>query len=118
MSYSGLSIAREELEDAVVLRAQGFLDLSTRLKLSTALNEVVTSDGRPVVVDLCDVTFLDSTGLGVLMNALRRLTRQRRDLRIACPPGNVRRIFELSGLDETFALHDSREEALASVATG
>ena len=118
MSYSGLSIAREELEDAVVLSAQGFLDLSTRLKLSTALSEVVTSDGRAVVVDLCDVTFLDSTGLGVLMNALRRLTRQSRQLRIVCPPGNIRRIFELSGLDGTFSLHDSREQALTSVAPG
>lgn len=115
LSYSGLSIARKELDDAVVLDAQGFLDLSTRLKLSTALNDVVTADGRAVVVDLCDVTFLDSTGLGVLMNALRRLTRQRRSLRIVCPPGNIRRIFELSGLDGTFALDDSREKALASL---
>jgi anti-sigma B factor antagonist len=112
MTYSGLSIAREELDDAVVLTAQGYLDLSTRLKLSTVLNDVVTAERGAVVVDLCDVTFLDSTGLGVLMNALRRLTRQRRDLRIVCPPGSIRRIFELSGLDGTFSLYHSREEAV------
>jgi anti-sigma B factor antagonist len=111
MNYSGLSIAREEVDDAVVLQAKGFLDLSTRLKLSGALNEAVTSEDGTVVVDLCEVTFLDSTGLGVLMNALRRLTRQQRDLRIVCPPGNIRRIFELSGLDGTFSLHNTREEA-------
>jgi anti-sigma B factor antagonist len=112
MNYSGLSIAREEAQDAVVLHAKGFLDLSTRLKLSAALNEAVAGEEGAVVVDLCEVTFLDSTGLGVLMNALRRLTRQQRDLRIVCPPGNIRRIFELSGLDGTFSLHNSPEEAL------
>jgi anti-sigma B factor antagonist len=112
MSYSGLSIAREDAEDAVVLHAKGFLDLSTRLKLSNVLNDAVTANDGPVVVDLCEVTFLDSTGLGVLMNALRRLTRQQRELRIVCPPGNIRRIFELSGLDGTFTLHNTREEAV------
>lgn len=112
MNYSGLSIAREEVDGAVVLSAQGYLDLSTRLKLSTALNEAVTGQRGPVVLDLCDATFLDSTGLGVLMNALRRLTRQSRDLRIVCPPGSVRRVFELTGLDGTFSIHSTREEAL------
>ena len=112
MNYSGLSIAREEVDGAVVLRARGYLDLSTRLKLSTALNDAVIADSGPIVVDLCDATFLDSTGLGVLVNALRRLTRQRRELRIVCPPGKIRRIFELSGLEQTFSIHETREEAL------
>ncbi len=114
MSYSGLTIVREEVDGAVVLSAQGYLDLSTRLKLSTALNEEVTAGSAGVVVDMCEVTFMDSTGLGVLMNALRRLTRQGRDLRVVCPPGGVRRIFELSGLDGTFSIHDSREEAVSA----
>ena len=112
MSYSGLSIAREEVDGAVVLSAQGYLDLSTRLKLTTALNDAVTTERGPVILDLCEATFLDSTGLGVLMNALRRLTRQRRDLRLVCPPGSIRRIFELTGLDGTFSIHATREEAL------
>lgn len=113
MSHSELSIAREQLDGALVLTARGYVDLSTRLKLSTALNEAVT-DGRSgtVVVDLCDVEAVDSTGLGVLINALRRLTRQKRSLRLICPPGNVRRIFEITGLDGTFSMHDSLDEVL------
>jgi anti-anti-sigma factor len=98
-----------------VLVARGYVDLSTRLKLSTALNDAVTEADGPVILDLCELDFVDSTGLGVLMNTLRRLTRQRRELRLVCPPGNVRRMFEVTGLDSTFSLQDSREEALASL---
>jgi anti-sigma B factor antagonist len=112
MPQTALSIAREQFNGTVVFSPRGFVDLSTRLKLSTALNEAVTDESGAVVVDLCGVRFLDSAGLGVLMTTLRRLGRQGRDLRIVCPPGNVRRIFELSGLESTFSLHHSRDQVL------
>jgi anti-sigma B factor antagonist len=115
MPNSGLFIAHDDVDGTVVLVAHGFVDLSTRLKLSTALNDAVTGADGPVVLDLCGLDFVDSTGLGVLMNALRRLTRQRRELRLVCPPGNVRRVFEVTGLDSAFTLQDSRAEALESL---
>ena len=110
-----LSISLETRDGVTVVAGHGYVDLSTRLKLSTALNELVAEGRDDVVVDLCEVEFIDSTGLGVLMNALRRLTRQRRTLRVACAPGPVRRVFELAGLEGTFAIFDSREDACASL---
>jgi anti-sigma B factor antagonist len=101
-------------EGSCLLEVHGYVDISTRLKLSTALNEAVTAGERPVVVDLCEVEFIDSTGIGVLLNALRRLTRQRRALRLVCPPGRVRRVFEVAGLEGTFEFHERVEQALVN----
>jgi anti-sigma B factor antagonist len=100
--------------EALVLEAHGHIDLTTRLKLSTALNDAVTMGDGPVVIDLCEVGFVDSTGIGVLLNALRRLTRQGRMLSVVCPPGPVRRVFEITGLDGTFSLHDELASALSA----
>jgi anti-sigma B factor antagonist len=67
------------------------------------------------VVDLCDVAFLDSTGVTVLLHARAFLGREERDLVVVCPPGPVRRVFEATGIDDLFAIFESREEAAASL---
>ena len=110
-----LKIHQRHSRGATVLVAHGHVDLSTRLKFSTALNEAVSDGNGPVVVDLCEVDFIDSTGIGVLLNALRRLTRQGRPLSVICPPGAVRRVFEVTGLESTLKIHDDIEAGLKAV---
>jgi anti-anti-sigma factor len=61
---------------------------------------------------------MDSTGLHLLLNLLRRLTRQNRRMAIACSPSGVQRLFELTRLDCTFDMYDSRDEALAALDHG
>ena len=78
--------------------------------------EMIDERGEPVLIDLCDVSFMDSTGLGVLMNALRRLEYVDRQLLIACSPGPVRRVFTLTRLSDQFAIFDSAHAALAAAA--
>lgn len=94
--------------------ASGEIDRSTAPALSDRLR-IATFEGKgAVTVDLCEVSFMDSSGISVLLNALRRLTRQRRAFRLVCAPGNVRRVFELTGLVGTFAIYASIEEAVAA----
>ena len=107
-----LTIVTRHVGAATVLEARGHIDLATRLKLSTALNDAVTEGEGPVIIDLCAIEFIDSTGIGVLLNALRRLTRQGRVLSVICPPGAVRRVFEVTGLESTFSLHEELRPAL------
>ena len=61
------------------------------------------------------MTFLDSSGVNVLLRARASLGREDRDLVIVCPPGAPRRIFELTGLTDLFALLDSREAAATAL---
>jgi anti-sigma B factor antagonist len=76
--------------------------------------------GRPVVVDLSDATFLDSSSLGVFVSAFKRPER-RQPLLFLVPrnsPSNIRRVFEISGLARVLPLVSSWEEVEQSLGTG
>lgn len=116
MSAEGLTVAEEDLGSVLVIAITGELDHATAPLVSDALRRATLESDGPVVVDLCDTMFIDSAGISTLLNALRRLTRQRRRMAIVCPPaGPLRRTFELLGLIGTFELFDTRGAALAGV---
>lgn len=69
---------------------------------------------RALVVDLSDVCFMDSTGLALMLNAARRLTRRQLGFAVACgPAGPVRRAFDVAGLDDCFKITEGVGDALA-----
>lgn len=94
-------------EQVAVVRAVGEIDLYTAPRLHEAL---VNLEGKRVVVDLSDCGFIDSTGIGVLVAASKRL-RTDTPPAVVCQ-GRVREVFLLTGLERVFALCDSVEEAL------
>jgi anti-sigma B factor antagonist len=110
-----LRITTERAGGAHVLRLRGELDLRTVPKLRMRLAEALQRGSGPVVVDLTEVTFIDSTGLSALLNALRRLTRAGRRMLLATQEGPVLRLLRMTRLDSTFALYDSAEAALDAV---
>lgn len=93
---------------------RGDIDLATAPMLSTVLNDAVWQGKGPVVVDLSRVEFMDSTGLHLLLNALRRLTRSGRALELVGAGDGVLRTIRGSRLEGTFRLHATREAAIAS----
>jgi anti-sigma B factor antagonist len=97
----------------VVVR--GEVDIGTVAKLSEALDEAVRESAGALVVDLREVVFLGSSGLTALVRARAQLGREERALVLVCPPGPVRRLFEVVGIVDLFELFDSREEAAASL---
>jgi anti-sigma B factor antagonist len=103
----------ERIEDGSIVRLAGELDLYNAPAVRDALIEV--SAGRPkrVIVDLSQVEFIDSTALGVLIEARTKLS-DRNGFLLAGPGLETRRALEISGLDRHFAVHESVDEALAS----
>jgi anti-sigma B factor antagonist len=97
-----------------VLTAEGELDLASAPSLKWALTDVLNDGGRQVVVDLSRVTFIDSTALGVLVGVHRSLPVGAR-LAIVCTHDEVMNIFELTGLDATFDIFRTLDDALAFV---
>lgn len=107
----------EERPDAGtrVVALRGELDVATVARLRAALSSVVEDDSvERVVVDLVEVTFIDSTGLMTLLNALRRLVRRGGRLVLACSNPTVLRLFEATRTDATFDIVATREQALAT----
>ena len=101
---------------AHLVRVQGEVDISTAYDLQLAFDELVVDGVGPVVVDLSDVDFMDSSGMTALVRARTDLGRQGRRMSIACPAtGHVHRLFEIVELVERLDLHETLHEALAAV---
>ena len=100
-----------------VLAPQGEIDLATSRDLGSQLGELAGEPGVAAVLDLTDVTFMDSVGLGVVLKASSRFRRQAKRFVIVAPPGGqVLRLLELSGVGNRVALATSRDEAVAAAA--
>jgi anti-sigma B factor antagonist len=98
-------------EGAVVVSLAGELDLYNAEQVRSGLLDAVTDGPELLVVDLAKVTFIDSTALGVLIEARSRMA-DRGSFRLAAPGLETRRALEVSGLDRHFVVHDTVAEAL------
>ena len=101
--------------DCLVVAVQGDLDLFTAPDLKQRLTEAIEGGTTRVVVDLEEATSIDSTTLGVLIAAVKRLRLRDGDLAVVCSDPGIARTFEITGLDEVFGVLDTREGALAQV---
>jgi anti-sigma B factor antagonist len=103
-----------ERDHLAVLALRGEVDVSTAPKLRQQLVELAT-EGRPwVVVDLSEVAFLDSTGLGVLVSGLRRFRLLGGDLILAAAQPRILRVLEITRLDRAFDLFASVDAAVTA----
>ena len=84
-----LEVERSRSDGYVLLTVEGELDIATAPRMIAALNEVLADMDVPLVVDLSDVVFMDSTGLALLMNARRRAMRNGQGFAIVCPDGPI-----------------------------
>ena len=98
-------------EGAVVLSLAGELDLYNAEEVRGALLDACADEPGVLVVDLEEVRFVDSTALGVLIEA-RSCMADRSGFRLAAPGVEARRALEVSGLDRHFIVHDTVAEAL------
>jgi anti-sigma B factor antagonist len=103
------------LNGAPGLAVRGDLDLLAAPSLESALDATIRNTLGAFVLDLCDAEFLDSGGLGVILRARALLARENRALAIVCPPGSVRRLFEVAGIADLLFLYSSRDEAAAAL---
>jgi anti-sigma B factor antagonist len=106
-----LSLATRSVADHVVLEIGGEIDVYTAPRLRERLTELLAAGEKHVVVDLGRVEFLDSTGLGVLVGAHRRLRASEGSLSLVCPHERLLKIFRITGLDTVFSMHSSVEDA-------
>jgi anti-sigma B factor antagonist len=89
--------------ETAVLRISGEVDISTAPQLRERLRQL---DSRSVVVDLSAMTFIDSTGLGVLVGAFKRLREGGGDLVLRAPTRSTRKVLELTGLSQVVTVED------------
>jgi anti-sigma B factor antagonist len=109
VSLANLNLEQHSRDDGLLIAARGEIDRSTAPRLSDALRRATFKAAGQITLDLCGVTFMDSSGISVLLNAVRRLTRRGRTLSLVCPRGDLLRVFQLAGLDGTLDIRTPRE---------
>lgn len=100
-------------ESVRVLAPAGELDLCVAGDLRQHVLAAIAEGVERLVVDLSEVTFVDSTALGALADAAKRLRSNDRSLAVVCVDRNILRVLEVTGLSRLFRMYGSIPEALA-----
>lgn len=106
-----LSINTETREDTCTVTLDGEVDVYTAPRLKEDLVSAIEGGCANVIVDLEKVGFIDSSGLGVLVSALRRARERDGVVRIVCTRDNILKIFRITGLDKVFPIFSDVAEA-------
>ncbi len=100
------------MTEPLVIAPEGELDVYAARELAPQLNEATGAGHPQVVVDLSRVTFIDSSGLGAILQAHQRLRRQGRDVKVVAPNGSAAAVMiDLAGLRSTLAICGSLQAA-------
>lgn len=100
--------------DLQLVEVSGEIDLYTGPKVKDCIHDLIDRENYNLIVDLQHVRYMDSTGLGILMSALKRVEEKGGRIVIICNNARVMKIFKLTGFVHTFSIFDGEAEAVAS----
>lgn len=106
-------VTSHERGDYTVVQVVGEVDVYTASVLREKLADLIDADHTDLIVDLTGVGFLDSTGLGVLVGALKKVRGFGGRLVLVIDQEKVMKVFRITALTQVFTIHDSLEAALA-----
>ncbi len=109
-----MEIAEECVNDVHLVKVTGDLTASSAPELKERLGSMIKAGKKAVLVDMGQVGFIDSSGLGTLVGCLQRSSEAGGVLKIACLQDHPKRVFFLTRLERVFELFDGREAALES----
>lgn len=109
-------ISEDVIHDVRVFHVSGDVDFGVAPELKNRIISRIDAGDRQVVVDLSESGFVDSTAIGVLVGALKRLHDDGGSLAVVCDNEDVRGIFAVVGLENVMPLHRSHDDAFAELA--
>ena len=107
-----LAITTRAIDDHTVVSVAGEIDVYTAPQLREKLIDLVDAGDHRIVVDMREVEFLDSTGLGVLVGTLKRVNSAHGSLSLVCAQERILKIFRITGLERVFTIAASVEDAV------
>lgn len=108
-----VSVTSRQSGDRTVIEVKGEIDVYTAPALREEISSLVDAEHTTIVVDLTQVSFMDSTGLGVLVGALKKVRTLGGDLSLVINEEKILKVFRITALTQVFSIHPTLEEALA-----
>lgn len=102
----------KEVNGYPVVELEGEIDLSTSPLFKDTVYKIIESGKRDIIIDLNGLEFMDSTGLGVLVAALKKTSMEGGSIRLICGKRNIKKVFVITGLDKVFAIYDNLQRCL------
>lgn len=102
----------KEVGGVPVVELEGEIDLSTSSIFKETVYQVIESGHDDVIIDLNGLEFMDSTGLGVLVAALKKTSMVGGSIRLICNKRNILKVFTITGLDKVFSIYDNLQRCL------
>jgi anti-sigma B factor antagonist len=119
LARSTFHVDDTEIDDKTqVVDVSGEVDLYSAPDLKKHVIGAIEGGKTNIVVDLSKASFIDSTTLGVLVGARKRLRTHGGALAVVCPDPDQLGLFEMTGLDRVFSIHPDRAAAISAVQSG
>jgi anti-sigma B factor antagonist len=108
-----ITLATRQVQGRSIVDVTGEVDVHTAPELDVAVSTLISEGNSRIIVDLSGVDFLDSTGLGVLVKALKRVRETDGSLDVVASADRITKVFRITGLDAVIGIHASVDDALA-----
>ena len=110
-----LQISVRRSDDVALIDLAGEVDAYTSARFREVMMDII-EDGSPrLIVSMARVDYIDSSGLGALVGGLKRTSERDGKIIIVCHQSQVRKVFEITGLEKVFPIFDTEEEALEAI---
>src|SRR5580698_2677950 len=106
---------REAPGDCYVVELSGEIDVYTSPKVKDAVSDLIDRGVYNLVINLENVRYIDSTGLGVLIGGLKRVREHGGTVNLVCTNPQIRKIFDITGLVKIFGIFDSEDAAMKAL---
>lgn len=111
MMDTSLGIEKIENDDVALFLISGVIDVYSVSDFKNALIKSIATHHTRIVIDFSELDFIDSTGLGVLVSAIKRERAVRGRLVLVITSDNIKRIFEITSLDRIISIYETIEDA-------
>ena len=112
-----LQIEVRRQEDIAVIILSGEVDAYTCARLRQAMIEAIEDGGANLVVDMKNVEYIDSSGLGTLVGGLKRVSERQGTIAVVCTNPQIRKVFDITGLVKVFPIYGSEDDAVKALNT-
>lgn len=103
---SELGFREERLNNSIVIYLSGELDIYTSQKFKEKLYGIADSTDSDILIDCKDLNYIDSTGLGIFVGALKRAKQRDKEISLRNLKENVKKLFNITGLERVFTIKE------------